>query len=727
MSIKLLVVDHHDSYTNNILKLLSGDVAAHIVNHDRLSSPRIIDSFDAVILSPGPGRSDNDNDFKLGAEIIKYTLSVHKPLLGICLGHQGIATTLSTQSQLLPVKSIRHGHRMRIKLADGRLFRGIPSDIHVVTYNSLTIADADNALAAASLSVTATEADDDTSVMALQHAHAPIYGLQFHPESVQSEYGAQIMSNFLEVCSEYKKDTLQIPRELIESSSIALQVEAPRIRRHAFTVTHRSVDLPVDTEHVFDRHVRGSGGLGSVWLDSARVIKGAENMSYLANPALAISYRLSDHSVTIQHGRTSKRVTIQLSFWDWFDRLQKVLESLTAHTRSDGFSVGWVTALGYELGKESLEGYSTCQTRLDHLRSSSAHNSVDALLLFCNKVLAFNHVDQVWVEHKLEPIESVDCDGLGVDEGMRYILEHLLESPSQSQSQSHPPLHPTTHTSSYRSAHTLQTYSRAIEEARHQIALGESYELCLTTRFTADAEGMDGDGYWEIYKRLRHSNPAPYAAFMDLPILDLAILSSSPERFMKMDDSGRIEMKPIKGTVERDGNDSEHDKQLAESLCSDEKEKAENLMIVDLIRSDLMAFCEPASVQVPHLMHIESFEKVHQLVSTIIGKRKAHVGVVDAIKRSFPPGSMTGSPKLRSVRILEVLEQSNRGFYSGCIGYIGVNGCADLSVVIRTIVYANGEMHIGAGGAITYPSVAHKEWEEVLTKARSVVGTQIET
>ncbi|EOR04924.1 hypothetical protein E3P92_00227 [Wallemia ichthyophaga] len=561
--------------------------------------------------------------------------------------------------------------------------------------------------------------------MALEHSYAPLYGLQFHPESIQSQHGSLIMNNFLDICHKFKNVTLEIPTHLIESSSIAIPSQStPCVQESAFKVTQRPLDLPDDPQQVFNYSVRQLTGLGSVWLDSARLIQGVESMSYLAKPAIAISFKLSDHSLSIKTEHEGFQVTINSSFWSWFDKLQNLIESLIDKSHINCFSVGWVTALGYELGKESLEGYNTCQTKLDTDHNQrNQHNQVDALLLFCNKVLAFNHIEKAWTEYGLEQTDRIDYDSLPLEDGMRFILDRLLtplHTAPQSQTTHPPPQH------QFKCTHTPESYIRAIEEARHQIALGESYELCLTTRFTADASDMDQEGCWEVYKQLRASNPAPYAAFINTPCLNFAILSSSPERFMRMDRDRAVEMKPIKGTVGRDKNDVLRDEQLAVHLRDDVKERAENLMIVDLIRSDLMSFCEPASVYVPHLMCIETFELVHQLVSTIRGRRTPNVGVVDGIRRSFPPGSMTGSPKLRSVRILERLEGTNRGFYSGCIGYIGVNGCTDLSVVIRTIVYADQEFNIGAGGAITYPSIPQKEWQEVLTKARSVVGTLID-
>ncbi|TIB93684.1 ADC synthase [Wallemia mellicola] len=726
MTIKLLIVDHYDSYTNNLLKLLNPHIKVNIINHDKIIDCSIIDSFDAIILSPGPGRSDNDKDFGVASKLIKYALEINKPLLGICLGHQGLATTLCPDTKLSTVKKIKHGHRIPIQFSDSRLFNGIHRSFNVVTYNSLTISDPNDALKESNLKVTATELHDSESIMALEHIKAPLFGVQFHPESIESEFGRQIMQNFLNISLEYANDVQEIPQSVIDSSSIALESQKSMPKTQpAFNVTEEIVDLPVNTDEVFDTKVRQLSGLGSIWLDSAKLVEGVDSTSYLAKPSIVISYKLSDKSLNIKTNTSYHQFTIDGSFWDWFDKLQRLIESLTNMKTHEGFTVGWITALGYELGKESLEGYSTCQTKLDDVQFSSEQNQVDALLLFCNEVLTYDHINKVWRQFALEQIDGIKSNDLELDDAMRFILDNLTTT---SKLKEHYPRksNPQIQTLPYKCKHTPQAYINAIEEARRQIEYGESYELCLTTRFVADANHLNQEGCWDVYKHLRCSNPAPYAAFIDIPSLNLAILSSSPERFMKVGIDRLVEMKPIKGTVGRNKEDKENDSLLATKLQNDEKERAENLMIVDLIRSDLLSFCEPETVQVPHLMCIETFEKVHQLVSTIRGRRRANVGVVEGIKRSFPPGSMTGSPKLRSVKILEKLERSNRGFYSGCIGYIGVNGCTDLSVVIRTIVYGNKELKIGAGGAITYPSIAQNEWEEVLTKARSVVSKLIE-
>lgn len=262
-------------------------------------------------------------------------------------------------------------------------------------------------------------------------------------------------------------------------------------------------------------------------------------------------------------------------------------------------------------------------------------------------------------------------------------------------------------------------YLRAVEESLEEIRQGNSYEVCLT----AESRGII-DMPWGfpevlgVYRGQRRGNPAPHAAFLWCD--DVAVLSSSPERFISVNDQGWCEAKPIKGTVRRCPDPAE-DARAAEWLAHDPKSRAENLMIVDLMRNDFSMVCDPASVHVPVLMGIESYSTVHQLVSTVRGRLAEGRTVIDMLRAAFPGGSMTGAPKPRTLEIIQRLERRARGVYSGALGVLGRRR-SDVSIVIRTAVLTPGadgqstEISVSAGGAVVADSDPAAEYEEMLTK-----------
>jgi para-aminobenzoate synthetase component 1 len=259
-----------------------------------------------------------------------------------------------------------------------------------------------------------------------------------------------------------------------------------------------------------------------------------------------------------------------------------------------------------------------------------------------------------------------------------------------------------------------ETHGKAVDQVRERIAAGDVYQACLTHQFelpfTADP--------WALYGALRAHNPAPFAAYLELS--DVTWVGSSPERFLSATPQGWLESRPIKGTRPR-GTDAEEDRQLRAALEASAKDRAENLMIVDLVRNDLGRVAELGSVHVPELFHIEPHPSVFQMVSTVRARLASGVDVFDAVRAAFPPGSMTGAPKLAAMEILRGLEPDRRGAYAGALGYFDARGGADLSVVIRTAFVRGDRAWLHSGGGIVYDSDPTEEWEEAETKARAVL------
>ena len=272
-------------------------------------------------------------------------------------------------------------------------------------------------------------------------------------------------------------------------------------------------------------------------------------------------------------------------------------------------------------------------------------------------------------------------------------------------------------------APAAEAYMDAVRASQHEIYEGNSYEVCLTAQTNARIPNPSPELFFELYRRQRAHNSAPYAAYLRCG--DFSVLSSSPERFLSVDTHRNAQTKPIKGTVPR-GATPEEDAAAAAWLRTDEKTRAENLMIVDLLRNDLSLVSEPHTVRVPVLMGVESYSTVHQLVSTVSSRLREGVSAVAAARACFPGGSMTGAPKPSTMQIIEGLEGRARGVYSGALGFVSADGSANLSIVIRTLVaHDDGVVTLAAGGAIVADSDPTAEYEEMLTKLRAALPPSV--
>lgn len=258
-----------------------------------------------------------------------------------------------------------------------------------------------------------------------------------------------------------------------------------------------------------------------------------------------------------------------------------------------------------------------------------------------------------------------------------------------------------------------EDYASAFEKVKNYILDGDCYQVNLAQRFSAKYEGNS----WLAYLRLRQVNPAPFSAYINIP--SGSVLSSSPERFLRVTDN-QVETKPIKGTKHRSVFAYE-DKALAESLLESEKDRAENLMIVDLLRNDISKSCESGSVVVPKLFSLETYTSVHHLVSTVIGRLVKNKHALNLLRDCFPGGSITGAPKLRSMEIIEELEPHRRSVYCGSIAYIGFDGNMDSNICIRTLINFAGKLYFHAGGGIVWDSKVEAEYKECFDKAAAMM------
>jgi len=690
--VSTLLVDNYDSYTYNVFHMLAAASGEEpIVIRNDVVSWRALSrwDFDAIVISPGPGRPERWHDFGVCSDILR---SAEIPVLGVCLGHQGLGQLLKGAVKSAPV--VMHGRLSGVRHDGSGLFAGIPQGFSVVRYHSLAV------VGELGPEGRVTAWTDEGVVMALEHRARPMWGVQFHPESIATEHGKRVFENFYALAERHNASRSRSP-----SRAPAPRRRPPRAPMAEgggrWRLRMRSLEGEPSTELLFERLFGAAEH--AFWLDSADAPTPLARRSFLGAT-------LGDQRCVIEYDVAEQRACIRRADGTAVetDSIFAVLDAELASRRAslpselpEGLIGGFVGYLGYE-----------CKADCG---SPNVHRSdiPDALLMFANRVVAVDHVahrthllalcldDEDDAERWLTHAEGLVRELLA-PEGGNEAPPWRADAPGDGDEEA----------VVFRCGRGREQYLADIARCQAALNAGESYEVCLTDQIHTDADPPP----FELYRLLRRRNPAPFAAYLRLG--EVTVLSSSPERFLSVDRQRRVQARPIKGTAPR-AQDPIDDRRLHDQLLSDEKTFAEHLMIVDLLRNDLGRVCEVDTVRVPQFMVVERYTTVHQLISTVTGMLDRERTPVECVRACFPGGSMTGAPKLRTMSIIDDIEREARGVYSGAIGYFGLDGSVDLSIVIRTIVMRPGATTIGAGGAIVMQSDPQEEFDELLLKARA--------
>ncbi|SFA45555.1 para-aminobenzoate synthetase [Rhodococcoides kroppenstedtii] len=672
---RTLLVDNFDSFTYNLFDLLTavnGETPAVVRNNVPYESIDLA-AYDNIVVSPGPGNPVRPDDFGVCTRLLAETTV---PLLGVCLGHQGLAAAHGGRVARAEVPM--HGRLSRIRHTGVGLFAGLDQPLPVVRYHSLAVTEVPEEL-------TVTAWTDDGIPMAIEHVSRPRWGVQFHPESIASAGGYRLLSNFRD------ESVGRSTRSATQSRPVTVRGRSRPTPK--FLVEFREVAAAPDPRTVYDA-VTG-GDTGRFWLDgTAKTDSRFTIIGDCRGPrAEYVTYDLDSTTVHIRRSDGTSQDIVS----PFFDYLDTALRQRVVDPDPElpfDFHLGYVGYLGYELKAET--------------GGVAAHSSPDpdAALVFADRAVVLDHDggrafalclsetvgdagSQRWLDDTAATLESLPAGADG-DRNPSPITTRPSET-------------------ALTLRHSHASYVTLVRECLEQIGAGETYEVCLTN-LVSTTDTLDA---LETFTRLRHLSPVPYASLLEFA--GLSVVSLSPERFLRIDGNGDVESKPIKGTRPR-GRDTDADAALRHDLRTSEKDRAENLMIVDLVRNDLSRVCEPGSVHVPTLFGVETFATVHQLVSTVRGTLGG-ASTIECIRASFPGGSMTGAPKIRTMEIIDRLEGGPRGVYSGCIGYLSLDGSADLSIVIRTMVANADGVRLGSGGAITALSDPEDEFEETMVKA----------
>ncbi|KAH9768266.1 Aminodeoxychorismate synthase [Citrus sinensis] len=721
--VRTLLIDNYDSYTYNIYQELStiNGVPPVVVRNDEWTWRDICrylyeeNAFDNIVISPGPGSPACPEDIGICLRVLLECWDV--PILGVCLGHQALGYVHG--ADIVHAPEPVHGRLSEIEHNGDRLFHDIPSGqnsgFKVVRYHSLII-DADSLPKELIPIAWSNSADGFSYLGTLQSGEIPdAYESQSRQKILLSDISTQIKNGSYRHSIYSNRMRREVLMGIMHSTrphyGVQMHAGAESLLLREITRTSRSVNNSDELGREALRPRQLFCDLGDRRFGIQHSRRFEIQRSSIGVKCLKLTWRKFDHLASTVGG--ARNIFCELfgnnkaenTFWLDSSSTEKELLSFH-HEKKDyeglpfDFYGGYIGYIGYNLKVE-------CGAASNHHKSRTP----DACFFFADNVVVIDHLyDDVYILSLNEEntpmstwLDATEQKLIGLRaSSTRQLEEQNLHAPTVSRNKS-----------AFISEVSRGDYVNNVENCLKYIKDGESYELCLTTQLRKRIGEIDSLG---LYLHLREKNPAPYAAWLSFSKEDLCICCSSPERFLRLDKNDLLEAKPIKGTIAR-GSTPEEDEQLKLQLQYSEKDQAENLMIVDLLRNDLGRVCEPGSVHVPNLMNVESYATVHTMVSTICGKKHSNVSAVNCVRAAFPGGSMTGAPKLRSMEILESIESCSRGIYSGSIGYFSYNRTFDLNIVIRTVVIHEGEASIGAGGAIVALSNPEDEYEEMILKS----------
>ena len=680
-----LLIDNYDSYTFNLYQLVASVAGEEpvVVRNDELPWSRLArHRWDRIVVSPGPGRPERERDLGVCRDALAQD---EVPVLGVCLGHQGLAHVRG--GSVVRAAEIVHGRISPVFHRGDGLFTGIPQGFRAVRYHSLVV---EPALPA---ELEAIAWADDGTLMAIRDRRRRAWGVQFHPESIGTEHGELLISNFLALSPAGRRAPGRPPP--LRTTAVP-GGRAPAVATGEVQARHRVVEGTPDAESAFAALFANRAD--AFWLDSSVVDRRLSRFSFMGAAigglGATVRYRVQGRLLTVSSGGRER--VLEETLFSYLSRELARLHTAGPELPFD-LNGGFVGYLGYELKADC--------------GAADAHRAElpDAFLLLTDRIVAIDH--ELGQTHVLAL-----CDGEPAEVGAaeRWIEQTadalarlpVLDEPRMSDHEQA--------ALEFELSRGREHYMANIETCKALLESGESYEICLTNTIALPAPR---DAF-ELYRVLRRVNPAPYSAYLRMQ--EGAVLSSSPERFLRVRRDRSVEAKPIKGTARREV-DAAADALARDRLARSPKDRAEHLMIVDLLRNDLGLVSQIGSVHVPKLMDVESYQTVHQLVSTIRGRLRDDVDLVDCIRAMFPGGSMTGAPKLRTMEVIDALEGTPRGVYSGALGYLALNGTADLSIVIRTLVATAAGATIGCGGAIVMLSEAEDEYDEMLLKAQPLL------